>query len=237
LGDPFVLMMRKGHQEANTYAEGGVTVEDQQILQATVMGKKQTPGTLTTEALADLRVAYGLDHKDIKLPPLGTNLDRTIREVQLVKLAGRPKYRRVVRVGSPWEVNVTDDRSPMERERNPSIAHVGRIFAHTPVPGAEEVIWVQLNWLELQPGEHPAHAIGCPVYKRTDGPEGGKWRRMFSPTTLIRPVHLLHCCNTNCGDGLGGTSGYKATNKEYGGRGRHAVGKDDLFVRNPWFVK
>ena len=184
----------------------------------------------TGEDLARLRRAYGSEHDDIKLPVV---LDNTVREVEWIKPAGRPRYRRVVKVGSPWEVNIADSKSALEREKTPAVAHVARIFGHTPVVGEAEVIWVELNWLDFRDDQQPDHAIGCPVYERSDGPRGSEWNRMLSPATLIRPVHLLHCCTKDCGIDNGGSSGYKATNKD----GRHVVHMGDMFVRNPWYVK
>jgi hypothetical protein len=183
-----------------------------------------------------LRVAYGTEHPGIALPVV---LTRDIRVVKKVQLAGRPLYRRVVQVGTPWEVHVESDRSAAAREQNPDVAHVGRIFVHTPVVGSAEVIWVQLNWLELvgQSANKPpaAKVIGCPVYRRADGPRWStqKWNRLISPVSLLVPVHLLHCCKEECGAGLSGSVGYKATTEDK----RHVVAMNDLFVRNPWFVK
>jgi hypothetical protein len=224
-------MLMTGLQEANTYAQGGVTIQDQQILQETIVGKKSRRRVLPVPEALELRKAYQSEHPDIVLP---NEFPTEITEVARVELAGRPRYRRIVTVGSPWEVNIESERTAAEREQNPEVAHVGRIFSHTPVAGSAAVIWVQLNWLELhKPKKALPKALGCPVYRRSDGEERNKWQRLVSPSTLLLPVHLMHCCTEECGAGLAGSIGYKATVKG----GRHVVQMGDLFVRNPWFLK
>ena len=164
-------------------------------------------------------------------------LTPSIRELNKLQLAGRPLYRRVIKVGTPWEVDIESERSAADRESNPDVAFVARIFAHTPKAGSAEVVWVQLDWLELvdTKAKPPTEAIGCPVYRRADGPcrSSVKWNRLISPASLLRPVHLLHCCKEKCGAGRSGTIGYKAATEN----GRHVVEMKDTFVRNPWFVK
>ena len=64
-GDKFVQMLMTGLQEANTYAQGGVARQDQQILQETIVGKKSRRRVLPVPEAFELRKAYQSEHPDI----------------------------------------------------------------------------------------------------------------------------------------------------------------------------
>lgn len=228
--DAFALATINRSQEARTYAEGGITRKDNMILQSQKLDPRPTRRELTTETAKALREAYATVYPKRALPE---DMPTHVLDFEWVELAGRRSWRRRVVVGHGWTVNVEGLQTPMERENDPAIAIVGRIFGHTVETDGDLTIWVQLDWLKRSKN---TDSLGCPKYKRQDGVLGSKWFRIFSPASLLTPVHLLHTCRQECGQGLSGTVGYKATNGDEDAvpkiKAQHVVKNGDTFVHN-----
>ena len=167
---------------------------------------------------------------------LPENMSSSVNDYQWVDLAGRPKWRRRVAVGQAWSVDVAGSETPSEREKNPAIAIVGRVFGHKLEENGEEVMWIKLDWL-LRTDKRDS--LGCPVYVRRNGGRNNKWLRIHTPACMLTPVHVLHRCRKECGVGLAGTVGYKATNGNNGEntRASHVVKLSDEFVLNTFYQR
>ena len=238
--DPCVRELLFKSAEANTYAEGAVNMEDEAPTEnLTVATRDVVDSDLDNADLRALKREYQNRYPELELPESGS-ISPHVKEYKWLDVAGKPKFQRRICVGGDYEIwTLRENETASDIEKNPYVARVNRILGHRLSPEHEEVLWVDLRWFVKSSSGREHKYTKCAIYARQDGDRTcTKWNTMYTPSDVLRPVHLIHRCTTLCASGERGAKGRpmlgaKPTNR----RLEHVVqGGSREFVLNGFFV-
>ena len=240
--DKCFAALLSSRQEADTYAEGNINVDDEVPSESLrVASRGVSVQTLSASDLRDLQREYKSRYPTMVMPKTlaGTG---TVKEYPWIDVAGKPKFQRRVQVGGDYEIwTLRDDETAMEIEEHPYVARVHRILGHRPSVDHDEVFWVELRWYKrLEVRDNTVRrdtGTGCPIYRRQNGDLScSRWNTMHTPTDILRPVHMLHRCTAACAaedaQDRRPMLGAKPTNRER----THSILATKEFVLNMYFV-
>ena len=102
--DPFVRLILKKNEEADTYAEGPVDCSTGEELETNRLPRSGEQRVLQNEELQLLVTAYGTVHPELVLPVTLAGVPNRCTVYSWVDLAGRPEWHRRITSGCVYEV-------------------------------------------------------------------------------------------------------------------------------------